>query len=186
MRKTRTIGFLLGGLVAMAALVQLSVAWACVGLVSITTNPTTVQPGGSVLLTGEEFASGAPVTIHLDTLDGPVLATEPDPGMDTMSSKFTISVVIPSTTSIGRHILIASQAEHDMNGGNPARTLIYVGTAAPSAPAAATGSPRLVDLTTKSTTSVGVILGVGVAAAIVGLLIGSVIIGVSGRRRSNA
>lgn len=186
MTKRRSVGLVVGVAVAMAMLVPLSVAWACVGLVSITTSPSTVQPGGTVMLTGQEFASMVPVTIHLDTLDGPLLATEPDPGKDTMSSKFTIAVVIPSTTSTGMHLLIASQAEHDMNGGDPARAVIYVGTSPPAASPAATGSPRLLAVSTKSSTNVGVILLVGAGAAVAGLLIGFAYMGVAGRRRSDA
>src|SRR5260370_41644236 len=43
-------------------------AWACVGLVSLSTNSPTVQAGGSLTVIGKEFAQKAPVLIHLDSI----------------------------------------------------------------------------------------------------------------------
>ncbi len=117
-------------------------SWACVGLVSLTTDSPTVQPGGTVLVTGKEFASGSPVHIHLDSLTGSVLATAPPP-TSTMTSEFTIPVTIPANLRDGRHVLVATQNHHGMNGGIPARAVIYVGTAQP-APAAPPERPAAV------------------------------------------
>src|SRR5215469_8486293 len=122
---------------ALAVMVPVATAWACIGLVSLTTSSNTVQAGGTINVTGKEFAAGAPIMIHLDTIDGPILATAPAP-TGTMTSTWTIPVTIPVGTSSGAHLLIATQAEHNMNGGNPARAVVYVNTSAPAqaAPAA--------------------------------------------------
>ena len=125
----------------MAIILPVGLAWACVGLVSVTTNSATVQPGDTLTITGKEFAAKVPVLIRLDSFTGPVLATAPPP-TSTMTSQFQIAVTIPAGVSAGAHFLVGTQDEHDMNGGNPARALIYVGTAAPppGAPASRPGT----------------------------------------------
>jgi hypothetical protein len=113
-------------------------AWACVGVVSLTVSTNSVQPGGMLMVTGREFAAGgAPVVIHLDSVTGPVLATVPVPGQDTMTSKWTVSVTLPSDLTAGQHLLVATQDAHDMNSGAPARSVLYVGGAGPAASPAA-------------------------------------------------
>lgn len=119
-------------------------AWACVGVVSLTVSTNNVQPGGMLMVTGREFAAGgAPVVIHLDSINGPVLATVPVPGQDTMTSKWTVSVTLPSDLSTGQHLLVATQDAHDMNSGAPARSVLYVGGAGPAPSHAANRAPAL-------------------------------------------
>ena len=62
---------------AIAIMLPVGFAWACVGLVSLSTNSPTVQAGGSLTVIGKEFAQKAPVLIHLDSMTGPVLVTLP-------------------------------------------------------------------------------------------------------------
>ncbi|MGH9123928.1 MAG: hypothetical protein ACRDZ8_04270 [Acidimicrobiales bacterium] len=166
---------------AAAVIVPLSWAWACVGLVSLTASPNSqLQPGATITLTLQEFAAKAPVTIHLDTLDGPVLTTAPGPS-GTMTSKFQVMVDLPSNISTGAHLLIATQTEHNMNGGNPARALIYVGT---NAPAAAAPAPRAATLLAATTPSGGKLLVIAVVVGGICLFVAGAIIYGVGRRRA--
>jgi hypothetical protein len=151
----------LAGLTA-AGLVWGSIAWACVGVVSLTTSSSSVQPGGTLKVTGREFASVSPVVIHLDSASGPVLATIPVPGDDTMTSQFTVSVTIPQDLQSGQHLFIATQDAHDMNSGAPARAVFYVGVATPAAiPVAA--RPAALHVNPGRSTSSLILIGVGVA-----------------------
>lgn len=160
------------GLATGAAAAALSLpaiaAWACIGVVGFNASPTTVQPGDTVTLTGRDWVPNIPVLIHLDSLDGPVIFTVPTSQGTVMTSRFTASMPLPPTVSSGKHVLIASQDAHSMNGGNPARALIYVGTApvgdpAPAArPAAAVVDPGL--------SSVGTLALIAAAAAVFAFL----------------
>ncbi|MDQ3306104.1 MAG: hypothetical protein M3535_09030 [Actinomycetota bacterium] len=61
-------------------LIPVGQAWACVALVAFrTTGSGIVEPGGTVEVFGGEFARGEPVDIRLDSPDGPILFTQPDP-----------------------------------------------------------------------------------------------------------
>ncbi|HEX6539329.1 MAG TPA: hypothetical protein VF155_09135, partial [Candidatus Dormibacteraeota bacterium] len=112
-----------------AAAVPAVVAYACIGVVSLEANPTTVQPGGSVTLSGKDFVPDVPILVHLDSVNGPVIFTVPSSQGDVMTSHFSITMPVPSSVANGAHVLVATQDEHDMNGGNPARAVLYVGTA---------------------------------------------------------
>lgn len=119
----------------VAAIVPAVVVYACIGVVSLEATPTTAQPGGSVTLSGKDFAPGSPILVHLDSADGPVIFTVPSFQGDSMTSHFSVTMPIPSNVAVGAHVLVATQAEHDMNGGTPARAVLYVGTAAGPQPA---------------------------------------------------
>lgn len=163
----------IGAAVAAAVIVPAAVVYACVGVVGLTATPTSVQPGGTIRLDGKDFVVTAPVAIHLDTTDGPVIATVTQQvGTGVMSSQFHQDVVIPSSVSTGQHILIATQDAHTMNAGNPARAVIYVGTAAPSS----TGpESRVASATIDNGLSIGATAGIAAAALVVGLIIFGVI-----------
>jgi len=163
----------------MAVLLAASVAWACVGLVSLTTASASVQPGDTLTLLGKEFAQGAPVLIHLDTINGPVLATAPPP-TTTMTSQFTVPVPIPADVGVGQHVLIATQDYHNMNAGAPARAVIYVGVPAPTS---AAGSPRPVSVITDAGLSGATLAAIVVAAAAAGLALFGAFMLASSRRR---
>lgn len=149
-------------------------AWACIGVVGFNASPTTVEPGGTVTLTGKDWVPKIPVLIHLDSLNGPVIFTVPTSQGTVMTSHFTVSMPLPSTVSRGQHLLIATQDAHSMNGGNPARALIYVGAApagdpAPAArPAAAVIDPGL--------SSVGTLALIAAAAAVFAFLVIGVLV----------
>ena len=164
---------------AVAAMIPAGVAWGCVGLISLTTSSATVQAGGSLTVTGREFAPGVPVDIHLDTLDGPILATVPPFSTGGMNTQFTATVPIPANIGQGQHILIAYQQEHYMNAGNPARATIFVGTAAP----AARSGTRPVGVLTNPGPSAGSLVLLGVVVAVVGVFLGVIATLILGRRR---
>ena len=147
-----------------ATAVTAVVVYACIGVVSLEASPASVQPGGSITLTGKDFVPDAPILLHLDSVSGPVIFTVPSSQGDVMTSHFSITVPIPSSIPNGTHVLVATQAEHDMNGGNPARTVIYVGTAA-AVQSAATARPAtaLID----NGPGIGVLALIALAAAVV-------------------
>lgn len=114
----------------MAAIVPASLVWACVAPVSLTTASPTVQPGGTIKVIGRETAPGAPIEIHLDSVNGPLLHTVTgQPGG--MSSRWEADVVIPANTQYGTHVLYAVQNYRNMNATIPKAT-IYVGTQPPA------------------------------------------------------
>jgi len=169
---------------AIAIMLPVGFAWACVGLVSLSTSSPTVQAGGSLTVIGKEFAQKAPLLIHLDSMTGPVLVTATGtPATSTMTSKFEVAVTIPSNVSAGPHLLIATQDEHDMNGGNPARAIVYVGTTAP-APAAPASRPGA--LLANKGLGVATLALIGLGAAGVGLFLAWLVFLVVTRRRAEA
>lgn len=156
-------GLAIAAVLSMAVLAPTGFAWACVGIASLITESPTVQPGGTLTVTGRAFARGVPVEIHLDSPTGPLLATVPGPD-STMNSKFTHPVTIPADISSGRHFLVAIQNHHDMNVGAPARAVFYVGDAPPPAPTPAARPSGVVALSGPSVIAL-VLIGLGVAAA---------------------
>ena len=167
---------------SVAVLLPAGLTWACVGVVSLTHSSSTVQPGGTLKVTGREFAQDVPVQIHLDSPTGPVLTTVPPPD-STMTSSFTVDVQIPSDISPGRHLLLATQAHHDMNSGQPARSVFYVGT---SPPTPASAAPRPVGLDAESGPSTASLILIALGVAAVGLLVAGLWALVSSRRGGGA
>ncbi|MFN2608328.1 MAG: hypothetical protein ABR511_10655 [Acidimicrobiales bacterium] len=165
----------------MAVLASAAGAWACVGVVSLTSSPATVQPGATLTVTGREFAQSVPVVIHLDSPTGPVLTTVPGPS-STMTSKFTATVTVPPDISNGQHVLVATQDYHDMNSGSPARSVFSVGTAA--APAASSGASRPAALAARSGPSAIALVVVALVVAAAGLAVAALWSVVGARRAS--
>jgi len=165
--QTRHLAAIAAAVVAALA-VPAIVAYACVGVVALSANPSSVQSGGTFTLKGMDFVPTAPVQIHLDTIDGPVIATVTQMTGGVMSSRFSQSVTLPSNVGSGQHVLIATQSQHNMNGGNPARAVLYVGQ---PAPAASGPDARPASVTIDSGPGWGVLALVALAAAIVGFFI---------------
>jgi hypothetical protein len=150
----------------LAVIVPASVSWACVAPVSLTTERSTVQPGGTVKVIGRETAPGAPIEIRLDAPDGPVLLTVTgQPGG--MSSKWDADVTIPASTPYGKHVLYAVQNYRNMNATVPKAT-IYVGTQPDPAP---TPDPRAASMDVGSGPSTVSLVLLGLVAAAGGLLL---------------
>ncbi len=167
---------------AVAVVIPAGLAWACVGLVVFkTTGSGIVQPGGTVEVFGGEFAKGKPVNIHLDSSEGPVLATYPSPQPSTMTSQFTLQVPIPQDISPGPHLLVATQDHYDMNVGIPARAAIHVNASPPVAPVPEERPTSLAVSSGPSAASF-VLIGLGVAAA--GLLLAAGASMIAARRPS--
>lgn len=167
--------------VALAVAVPAGLAFACVGIMSLTTEVSRIEPGGTVPVTGRGFAQGAPIEIRLDSLTGPLLATAPAP-MSTMTSQFTIPVVIPADTSRGQHLLVAVQNYHQMNAGAPARATIQVGAEAPVLGAGEDLRPTA--LTEGSGPGGGLLLLIGLGVAAAGLLLAGFVSLLASRRQA--
>ena len=175
---------ILGILTAAAVvLVPVGLAWGCVAVVAFRVNgPGTVQPGGTVEVFGGEFAARQPVDIRLDSLDGPILHTVPNPQPSTMTSQFTVQVPIPADITPGPHVLIATQSHYDMNAGIPARATIYVNGSPPNAPLPQDRATALA-VDEGSSAMKYVLIGLGVAAA--GLLLAALASIFAARRPSS-
>ncbi len=167
---------------ALVVVIPAGLAWGCVGVVVFrTTGNDVVQPGGTVEVFGGEFARGKPVHIRLDSVDGPILYTHPDPRPSTMTSQFTVQIPIPQDISPGEHTLIATQEHYDMNVGIPARAAIYVNASPPVAPLPVDRAPALTVSDGPSAANY-ILIGLGVAAA--GLLLAAVASKIAARRPS--
>ena len=173
---------ILGMAAAMAVVVPAGLAWGCVALVAFRTKGSgVVEPGGTVEVFGGEFARGKPVHIRLDSPEGRILYTHPDPQPSTMTSQFTVQVPIPQDVSPGPHVLVATQEHYDMNVGIPARAAIYVRSAPPVAP---TPEIRPTSLSESSGPSAGSYLLIALAVAAGGLLLAGAASVLASRRPS--
>jgi len=178
-----TIGVALAG---VGVLLPASAAWACLSLAGITTGGGSVAPGGTLTLSGVEFGSN-PVQVHLDSLDGPVLATATP---DAKSGNFTQAVTLPADVPAGQHVLMATEAAATANGKNdgaatgvPARAVIQVGNSV----AAAAAPARPLALASNSGTGVATLALIALVVAAAGLfLAGAVSMAASRRRRPEA
>ncbi len=142
-------------------------AWACVGVMALTTNVSAVQPGGTFVVSGGGFGQDAPIAIYLDGSTGTLLATVPTP-KSTMTSSFDVNVTLPADVSEGQHIVMAIQNSHHMNAGTPARAAVFVGAVAPAPPAP---EARPATVTTSSGPSVLALVLLAVAVAGCALLV---------------
>jgi hypothetical protein len=165
---------------ALAVLAPVSMAWACVAPVSLTTASPTVQPGGTVHIIGRETAPGAPIEIRLNSPTGPVLATVTGQAGG-MSAKWEWDVTIPSNTPYGKHYLYAVQNYRNMNAVVP-KTVIYVGTVPDPAPES---EVRPVSMEVGSGPSATSLVLLGLAAAVAGLLLVGGLTALAGSRRDD-
>lgn len=167
---------------AVAILVPAGLAWGCVALVAFnTTGSNIVEPGGTVQVFGGAFANEQPVQIHLDSPDGPVLATHESPEPSTMTSRFTVDVPIPADVAPGPHFLVATQEHYDMNVGIPARAAIYVNS---SPPAELTPVERSTSLAVSSGPSATRYILIGLGVALAGVLVAGLASMIVSRRSS--
>lgn len=176
-RRTHALSRRWGAAVLAAGLAALTVpaviAYACVGLVALSASPSSVQPGATVTLKGMDFVPNVPVLIHVDSVNGPVIATVTQMTGGVMSSRFTQTVTIPANVSTGQHVLIATQNAHNMNGGNPARTVLYVGVPAPNSPGV---EARPASPTFDTGPGWGILALIALGAAVVGFVIFSYLV----------
>lgn len=177
-----------GGVVLIPA----AAAWACLSLASLNVNPTSAQPGGQVTVVGVEFYGKNPVSIHMGSLTGPVLATvTPD-----KSGRFSQAVTLPADAAAGPNVLIATEPAATATGptggssaGVPARAVVDVTGpgGAPLAPAGTgTGTLPTGLLTSGSTISTASLVLAALGALGVGLFLAGGLALVVGRRRHPA
>lgn len=157
------------GVTVAAGLCLAAAAWACVPMATVQATPAHVRAGDEVVVSGIRFIGFGPVTIRLNALDGPVLATAPmGPAANSI---FQATVTIPPETPPGQVVLIAMQDPEPGGAvpwGVPARTVVDVTNAAGIAPAAPPPDPviRPADLVRDSVgTGAFVLVGLGVTAA---------------------
>ena len=130
---SRSRRLVLGAEAVLSIVVPVSTAWACVAPTSLTTVNPRVQPGGVVRVIGRETGPGAPIEIHLDGANGPLLTTVTgQPGG--MTSRWEWDVPIPANISYGTHVLYAVENYRNMNATIP-KAAIYVGTEPAADPA---------------------------------------------------
>lgn len=148
----------------VAVLIPASLAWGCVVVAAIRVNGSSVvQPGGTVEVFGSDFARGKPVHFRLDSPEGQILQTEPNPQPSTMTSKITVQVPIPQDVSPGPHVLFATQEHYDMNVGIPARATINVGSSSPPAAPLPTDRAAALEVSDEPSAASYVLIGLGVA-----------------------
>lgn len=152
----------LGTTASMAVIASAGIAWACVAPVSLTVNPASVQPGGTVSFIGRNTAPGAPIEIHLDSPTGRLLATNPPHNLSVMSGTWTLNVPIPADVPTGKHLIFAVEDYHNHNGGMPARATIYVGQPAEAAPSPPV-RPTMLDVGSGPGAATLGLVGLGVA-----------------------
>lgn len=108
-----------------------SAAFACQSLSTLALSPGAGPVGTSVTATGGNYSSStsaSAVDIHLDTREGPVLASTRPSSTGTISVTFTI----PSSMAVGYHNLVATQknANGTPKSGTPGRSSFQVTTGA--------------------------------------------------------
>lgn len=149
--------------------------------------PAVVEPGGEITVEGLWNFADTPVELRWDGLEGEVLAT-----VDSEGSFGPETITIPDADP-GAYVLVANQdVPRDHRGAKaiPARALVLV--AEPGAPAGdaevATGDeardvPLVSTVQEQQPPGLGALLGVGLATAVVAIVVG---VGVAGltRRRS--
>lgn len=150
-------------------------------------SPGVVEPGGEVTVEGLWNFADTPVELRWDGLDGEVLAT-----VDSEGSFGPETITIPDADP-GAYVLVADQdvpSDHRGAKAIPARALVRVtepGAPAPDAEVGTGGEARDVPLVStvqeQQPPGLGALLGVGLATAVVAVVVG---VGVAAltRRRS--
>lgn len=168
-----------GGLAGVTALaIGAVVAFACIPIAMLNLSPNSVAPGQTVTasiqaITASSGSTVPPVVFHMDTLNGPVLATG-----TTTSFGTTATFTVPASTTTGDHLVIATQAQATGSStwGMPARAVMHVSANGSTAPQSSGSAPvstsNTAGLSTSSALSPGILalIGVGVAAVAVSLV----------------
>lgn len=177
------------GLVASSAL-------ACIPIAVLQLTPSEVAPGGTVnaLIREVRGAAVPPVTFHLGTVTGPVLATV-QPGDANTSASFQI----PADTPGGDYLIWASQPlkvypkGQFPTWGMPVKAALRVVTASTPAPLFAGDSAvqtevRAPDLVAKSKSELGAgaMVVIGLVTALVAVAVVALAVRVGARRPATA
>jgi hypothetical protein len=144
---SRRITLLAGAAVAAAVVLGGAAAFACTNLATITTSAPNAKAGGAITITGSSFAAPsegqppAPVAVHWNKIDGPVLTTLTPDATGAVSGSFTLPEASP-----GHYVVIATQVDEEGEAqfGTPARVALEIlgpsGASSAPAPAAATAT----------------------------------------------
>lgn len=157
--------------------------------------PSSVEPGGEIAVRGHPGFAPAPVSVHWDGLDGPVLATLPTEG-ERQAEFGPETVTVPADVEPGTYELVADQEvpEGATPRGVPARARVQVvgpgteGVASDDSEtqAASSDTPRLASLQESQPpdgTTLGLIgAGAGLVTVVIGLLAGWIVQRGSSRR----
>ncbi|MGH7686340.1 MAG: hypothetical protein ACREN2_05945 [Candidatus Dormibacteria bacterium] len=168
-----------GGLAGVTALaIGAVVAFACIPIAMLNLSPNSVAPGQTVTASIQAISANPgstvpPVVFHMDTLNGPVLATGTTTAFGT-SATFSV----PANATTGDHLVIATQAQAagSSTWGMPARAVMHVSangsTGSQSSGSAPVSTSNTAGLSTSSALSPGILalIGVGVAAVAVSLV----------------
>ena len=154
---------------AAGVLVAPSPAGARHNLSILTVSAPEVRPGGELGVSGYSYTQ--PVSIRLNALDGPVLATfTPDSNSDIKGQ-----VTIPPETRPGSYLLYAVQGPPEKPSRLPARARITValeGGGPVLGASTATTEPRPADLVRQERPSTASLLLIGLGAGGVALFLG--------------
>lgn len=166
---TRRRWFAFALMAAAGVLTMSSPAGARHNLSILTVSGPEVRPGGEVGVSGYSYTQ--PVSIRLDALDGPVLATfTPDSNSDIKGQ-----VTIPPETKPGSYVLYAVHGAPEKPSRLPARARITValdGGGPVLGASTATTEPRAADLVRQERPSTASLLVIGLGAAGLALLLG--------------
>ena len=102
MRRLAVGGVGIVGIVLLAS----AAAWACVSGPAVTLSTVNAAPGQEVQLTGTNFRQPDPATVRWNALDGPVLATLPEPDDRSIGGSFTV----PQDAAPGNYVVIVTQS----------------------------------------------------------------------------
>lgn len=107
MRSLRKLGKVAALPVALGASIAAALtAFACTLLPSLDLNQTYGAAGADILVTGSAWTVQAPVTLHWDTLNGPVLATiSPAPGTGLIGP---VTIHVPANAQPGYHVIVGT------------------------------------------------------------------------------
>lgn len=162
--------------VGLAAVVGVTTVFACTSLATLNLSQASAPAGTNLNVTGSSFSSvsptsgNSPVTLHWNSISGPVLSSGIVP--DTSGAIGPVSVTIPSSATPGYYTIIAVQTDKSGQNafGTPARAAIQV-TGAGGAGAGSNSSQPVA-----SPTNNGSGLGAGLIGLLVALGVGGLIL----------
>jgi len=110
---------------AVLPLAVASTAWACGVLATLTLNTSVASPNQTVTATGKNYKGTTPVSIHLMSRGGTVVATVNPPGS---AGGFSQAFQVPANTNPGWYVLVATQATAAGTpaAGTPGRTTLRI------------------------------------------------------------
>ncbi len=177
---------LMFGAVAGLAVVLMAsaTAWACVSGPAVHFSSVNAQPGDQIMVSGSNFNVTNPVSLRLNSLTGPILATLQAP---TDSSSAMGSFTVPIDAKPGPNVVIMTQSANGKLVQAPIRAVINVTTngssSAAAAPLAASGAPRPDGLTTTSSSvATGSLVLVGLGVGGVAIFLAGLVVFFAGRR----